>query len=259
MTTTPHAPATTAHHWQPPTGIAPRGTLLILPGRGEHGGVYERFGRRLSADGYLVYAVGTGPDHTAKDVLAEAAAVVGPKPVAPFVLVGSDTGALQALHVAAAADPRLPLEGVILAGTAPTAGSAGPPPGPAPDWDTELAARTACPTHRKRLTEDERFVRGRLTVPVPTHLLADATPALPALILHGGADPISPLERARELEHRLPRVTLGVLHEGLHDVLNDAAHRTIAATIVLWLERLRAEKPILTLESVEPFSPPARP
>ncbi|MDX3225064.1 hypothetical protein [Streptomyces sp. ME19-01-6] len=97
-------------------------------------------------------------------------------------------------------------------------GSALPPPGPELDWDTELAARTACPTHRKRLTEDERFARGRLTAPVPTRLLADARSALPALILH----------------------------EGLHDVLNDAAHRTTAAAIVLWLERLRADSPILT-------------
>jgi alpha-beta hydrolase superfamily lysophospholipase len=256
MTTTPVTPA---HHWRPPTGIAPRGTLFVLPGRGEHGGVYERFGRRLSADGYLVHALGTGPDHTAEQVQAEAAAVGGPRPVAPLVLVGSDTGALQALHVAATADTRLPLEGVILAGTAPTAGSAESPPGSESDWDAELAARTACPTHRKRLTEDEGFVRGRLTAPVPAHLLADARPALPALILHGGADPISPLGQARELADRLPRATLGVLHEGLHDVLNDATHRTTAATVVLWLERLRADsemRPILTLEAVEPSARP---
>jgi pimeloyl-ACP methyl ester carboxylesterase len=208
--------------------------------------------RRVSADGYLVHALGTGPEHTAGEVLAEAAAVVGPRPVAPLVLVGSDTGALQALHAAAAADPRLPLDGVVLAGVAPTEGGAEQPAEPESDWDAELAARTACPTHRARLTEDARFVRGRLTAPVPAHLLADARPALPALILHGGADPISPLQRARGLADRLPRATLGVLHEGLHDVLNDASHRTTAATVVLWLERLRADgamSPILTIET----------
>ncbi|MGW3570240.1 alpha/beta hydrolase [Streptomyces sp. NPDC000941] len=255
------APATTVHSWQPPAGIAPRGTLLVLPGRGEHGGTYERFGRRLATDGYVVHALGTTPESTAWEVLVAARAAVGEHSVAPLVLVGSDTGALQALHAAAAADPPLAPAGLILAGTAltpptgptPPTGSAGT--GEAPGWDAELAARTACPTHRKRITDDQAFVRGRLFGPVPAHLLPETRPDLPALVLHGEADPVSPLEQARELAGRLPRATFGVLHEGVHDVLNDATHRTTAATVVLWLERLRADRtlrPLLTLESGAP-------
>ena len=34
---------------------------------------------------------------------------------------------------------------------------------PALSWDDELEARTACPTHRQRLTSDTRFVRGALS------------------------------------------------------------------------------------------------
>lgn len=131
---------------------------------------------------------------------------------------------------------------------------AGPPAGTAGEsaWDAELAARTACPTHRKRLSEDQGFVRGRLTAPVPAHLLTAARPDTPVLILHGGADPVTPPAHARELAAGLPRATLGVLREGLHDVLNDASHRTTAAAVVLWLERLRADpglRPILTVET----------
>src|SRR5579871_379262 len=43
--------------WPEPPGIAPRGTLIVIPGRGEQPGVYERFGRRISADGYRVHVV----------------------------------------------------------------------------------------------------------------------------------------------------------------------------------------------------------
>ena len=49
--------AQSVHAWDEPEGIAPRGTLVVLPGRGEHGGVYERFGRRIAADGYRVRAL----------------------------------------------------------------------------------------------------------------------------------------------------------------------------------------------------------
>ncbi|MFI0507495.1 hypothetical protein ACH3WN_32360 [Streptomyces albogriseolus] len=46
--------------WDEPEGIAPHGTLVVLPGRGEHGGVYERFGRRIAADGYPAWQVRVG-------------------------------------------------------------------------------------------------------------------------------------------------------------------------------------------------------
>ncbi|OEV08358.1 alpha/beta hydrolase [Streptomyces nanshensis] len=248
----------TTHTWEPPSGIAPRGTLLVFPGRGEHGRVYERFGLRLAADGYVVHALGSTPGLDATSALALATALAGPEPAVPVVLVGSDTGALQALQTVATADPGLPVEGVILAGTAPTAAAPGPPqdaeggPEPQDGWEWELAARTACPTHRRRLTDDAAFVRGQLTTNVPAHLLDAARPALPALLLHGEADPVTPPEEIRELAAQLPRATLAVLHDGLHDVLNDAAHRTIAAAVVQWLERLRTDRsmsPLLTVES----------
>jgi alpha-beta hydrolase superfamily lysophospholipase len=260
LATTPAPTAATVSTWQPPTGIAPRGTLVVLPGRGEHGLVYERFGRRLSADGYVVHALDTVPEHHTGDILTAAAEAAGPDHARPLILGGSDTGALQALHAAAAADGRLTLDGLVLAGTASTTGtgSAGDETETTADWDDELNTRTACPTHRQKLTEDPAFTRGRLTGPVPKHLLADVLPDLPVLLLHGAADPLTPLEQARSLARRLPRAEFGVLHEGLHDVLNEASHRTTAATVVQWLERLRAGSelhPILTIETQKPTEP----
>lgn len=35
-------------NWDEPAGPAPRGTLIVLPGRGETPTSYRRFGRRLA-------------------------------------------------------------------------------------------------------------------------------------------------------------------------------------------------------------------
>jgi len=43
--------------WNEPERIAARGTVIVIPGRGEHPGIYERFGRRIAADGYRARAV----------------------------------------------------------------------------------------------------------------------------------------------------------------------------------------------------------
>lgn len=264
---------TAGHTWRPPAAIAPRGTLLVLPGRGEHGGVYERFGRRLAADGYVVHAVGTAPHDGAAAVAKELTAAAGPEPAAPVVVVGADTGALQALLVAEASrddardtlgDPTASGEGlrvdaVVVAGIAPTAPRVRQPDPVRPDpldpaagWDGELTARTACPAHRQRLTADPWFARGALSRPVPAGLLPAAAPAVPVLLLHGDADPVTPIAEARQLAGRLPRAELGTVHGGLHDVLNDLTHRSVAAAVTQWLERLRGgpgSEPVITLET----------
>lgn len=50
---------------------------------------------------------------------------------------------------------------------------------------------------------------------------------------------MAPVAVAREVARRLPRAELAVTDDGRHDVLNDATHRTVAAHVVQWLERLR--------------------
>ncbi|GAA4620065.1 alpha/beta fold hydrolase [Actinoallomurus vinaceus] len=232
--------------WLPAPELHQRGTVVLFPGRGEHSGVYERLGRRLSADGYAVHAA----DSTPGDDLDLLTRLVSETPVTgPLVVAGSDTGALQALAVAAAS--ARPPAGVILAGLA----DLGTPP--RLSWDDELEARTACPTHRRRLTEDDRFVRGALSGPLPPALLSAELPLdridLPVLLLHGDADPVTAPEIARSIAARLPGAELGVVRGGRHDVLNDIDHRSVAAHIVQWLERLRSgpdQAPVVTVETL---------
>jgi len=224
--------------WDEPAGISARGTLVVLPGRGERPGVYQRFGRRLGTDGYRVRAVG---DATAdlEAVTAQVKAILtGEQAPRPHVLVGSDTGALAALR--AAASSSLPVDALILAGL--------PDLDHVPDvdlgtWESEVEARASCPTHRGLIADEELLDRGALTsdrVPQELHESIDLEAVdLPVLGLHGVDDQISPLVNVAPQYARLPNARLVGIDDGRHDVLNAAVHRTVAATVVLFLEDLK--------------------
>jgi alpha-beta hydrolase superfamily lysophospholipase len=226
--------------WKEPEGVAPRGTLIVVPGRGEHPGVYERFGRRVAADGYRVWAVGD-PTLAEDQVTRQIVGLLADGPVGetgpePRVLVGSDTGALFA--AALLADGTAPgVAGLVLAGLAAPGA-----PLVARTWEDEADARTACPTHRQRLTEDGALRRGALHGPPPREWGRRADPAaigVPVLGLHGGDDAVAPLDGVRSWYAGPPTGELVSIAGGRHDALNDQTHRTAAATIVLFLERLR--------------------
>ncbi|WP_338146079.1 alpha/beta hydrolase [Streptomyces scabichelini] len=229
------------HAWDEPEGIAPRGTLVLLPGRGEHGGVYERFGRRIAADGYRVRALGDATSDP--DVVNDQAAKLLRDETlpGPRVLVGSDTGALYAAQLAARGTPGL--DALVLAGLPATPNATAA----ASDWEGELDQRTACPTHRGRLTSDAELRRGALTDTPPPGLPATADISVgvsvgisvPVLALHGADDTVSPLSEARRAYGALSGAEFVSLAGTRHDALNDVTHRTAAATIVLFLERLR--------------------
>jgi alpha-beta hydrolase superfamily lysophospholipase len=209
--------------WQPPT-VATRGTVVVLPGRGEHAGIYGRFGARIAADGYqVVSADGLGTDRS-EVALVRAIAELA----APVVLVGSDTGGHLALHLAT----RLPVAGVVAAGS--TDGSAVH----VTEWADELDARTACPTHRALLGDDPNLVRGALRTTTPLRVSLDAV-RVPVLVIHGEQDVVAGLSTAHALAGRLPRAELVIVRGGRHDVLNDLNHRSVAAEIVQFLERVR--------------------
>ncbi|MGW2400019.1 alpha/beta hydrolase [Kitasatospora sp. NPDC001664] len=211
--------------WEPAAGAALRGAVLLLPGRGEHPGVYGRFGRRLAFDGYRVAALPQAPGQLAERV-TEARSQLPDG--APVVLAGSDTGALHALASAEAAAP----DGLLLVGLPSTE---------LIPQDDELTARTACPAHRGLLDTDPDYRPGALAEPVPAALAqaaGRAAPALPVLLLHGAADPVSPPATAHRHAARLG-AELVLVTDGRHDALNDAPHRSVAAAVVQWLERLR--------------------
>ncbi|AOS64127.1 alpha/beta hydrolase [Actinoalloteichus hymeniacidonis] len=246
MTIAEAAPLTAT--WPEPTGIALRGTVIIVPGRGEHPGVYERFGRRISADGYRVWAVAdptVDADRATRQLDTLIANDALPR---PLVLVGSDTGALFA--AASLADRTAPgatsISGLVLAGLpsraeywADTA-----------DWQDELDARTGCPTHQGVLDLDPSVRRGALGRRAPAEWFDRADPAsitVPILGLHGESDMISPFAGVRGWYDAAPHADLVGLVGGRHDALNDQTHRSAAATTVLFLERLRlgSELPVI--------------
>ncbi|WP_290061541.1 alpha/beta hydrolase [Amycolatopsis solani] len=206
-------------HWAPPEGVTVRGTVVLLPGRGEHPGVYARLGARLAFDGYRVTAVASAAE-------VEGAIRGGPVPV---VLLGHDTGAIRALALAA----ELPVHAVVAAGLPLSAEHAA-----FRTWEEELDARTACPVHRTLLEADDRLDRGALLAD-PADLPV-VIPQSPVLVLHGGADAVAGPKAARAFAEMLPSGRFVLVDSGRHDVLNDVAHRSVAAEIVQFLEWLRA-------------------
>jgi alpha-beta hydrolase superfamily lysophospholipase len=228
--------------WSEPEGLNPRGTVVVIPGRGERPEVYERFGRRISSDAYRVHVVANPVEDAALAEEQIRSLLAGPKPV---VLAGSDTGALFAAGLVASG--RLPeADALVLAGlptvaAQPEAAAAGPQAEAADSWAAELEARTACPAHRGRLA-GPILRRGALYEPVPDGWLdlADLKAVtVPVLGLHGAADPLSPLAAARHRYAAAPHVELVSIADGRHDGFNDITHRTAAATVILFLERLR--------------------
>jgi pimeloyl-ACP methyl ester carboxylesterase len=233
--------------WPEPPGIAPRGTLIVIPGRGEQPEVYERFGRRISADGYRVHVV-ADPVAEPEVTAAQVAGLAAREDLAgPLVLAGSDTGALFAVQLVtgeqAAEGLSMEADALVLAGLPWPAGQQ-PGAAQAGSWAQELDDRSTCPTHRGRLAELS-VRRGALYEPVPEgwQQRADlAAVTQPVLGLHGADDRVSPLSYARTAYAAAARAELVSLADSTHDALNNATHRTAAATIVLFLERLRRDK-----------------
>lgn len=248
----------TDHH--APEGLRTRGTVVVVPGRGETRATYARFGRRLAADAYRVRVIdapAVGTDEATGSSAAFGrrltAAVEGTAAedgvVGPLVLVGADSGAAAVAAFLGNAEQtggRRP-DAVVLAGLPGRAATA---PG---SWADELDVRTSCPAHRGTLTQDQRVRRGSLGDPIPDALLTaayDNEADVPALLLVGDADPLADRGALARTAKSLPRARLAVVRGAHHDVLNDLQHRSVAAEVVTFLEALRGHLvPVITVES----------
>lgn len=230
--------------WNEPDGIAPRGTLLVVGGRAESAAVYQRFGRRIAFDAYRVRFVEgnlADLDGVARRIHA---VLADPRTTLPAVLVGSDTGAAVVLDYLAHRDELSQPDAAVLAGLAF-------PDDETAEFDDEISVRTACPNHRGVLGREGAehvFAAEEAAVPRP----ARGSVGVPLLVVHGQADEVSPVERVRETILDLgSRAELVTVDGGLHDALNDVTHRTVAATVVRFLERLKRGtdlRPIATEE-----------
>ncbi|MDQ0772234.1 alpha-beta hydrolase superfamily lysophospholipase [Streptomyces aurantiacus] len=261
----------TDHH--APAGLRTRGTVIVVPGRGETRETYTRLGSRLAADAYRVRVI-DAPDFDAAD-LADQLDVLGVELAAagegtagedgvarPVVLLGADTGALAVAALLGADTGALAVAALLGRADAPAggrpdavvlAGLPGHATTAAGTWDDELDVRTSCPTHRGRLTDDTHVRRGSLNEAVPDALLSaahDSEADVPALILVGDADPLADHDALVRTAKSLPRARLSVVRGAHHDVLNDLQHRSVAAEIVTFLETLRNDLvPLIAVET----------
>ncbi|MFV0285409.1 MAG: alpha/beta hydrolase [Demequina sp.] len=208
--------------WSEPAGVAARGTVLVFPGRGEDAGTYWRLGARLAADAYRVAVV----DASTADEALDAG------PVGPVTVLGHDTGALAAVAFAERHGSRV--AAVVVAGL-PRANGDGASV-------VDASVRTACSVHRGVLEAGGPSGLGPVAhgVVVLAEYSARVPAEIPVLALHGGADAVSPVGEVLESYRELGAGAVNIVDGALHDVLNDLSHRTVAAAIVTFLERVKA-------------------
>ncbi|MGO1768475.1 MAG: alpha/beta hydrolase [Microbacterium sp.] len=220
---------------------AVRGSVIVAGGRGESDAVYARFARRIAFDGYRVALVtplgeGSRPRTDAEIDAGIREALAGADRGLPVVVIGSDAGAAAAVRAAPHGATALVLAGL-------PADDAG-----VPEPDDEIDARTACPVHRGVLAVPGAVRTGELAEPVEGPGEAELSRvAAPVLAIHGDADRVSPAGAALERLSALSDAEVLLVAGGRHDILNDVSHRSVAAAIVLFLERLRVPgaEPIL--------------
>ncbi|HEY3880884.1 MAG TPA: hypothetical protein VGM12_20015 [Trebonia sp.] len=243
-----------------PAGLRARGTVILVPGRGETPATYARLGARLAFDAYRVRVIAppSAGAANATAFLAELASsltaavdgVAGGAPdglARPLVLAGSDLGAAGIAALLAHSDAAAAWwpQAVVLAGLPGHRAQADG------DWDAELDVRSHCPTHRGVLSANASLRRGALSEAVPDELL-DAAYAevaeLPQLLLVGDSDPLADRPALEQTAKALPKGRLTVVRGAHHDVLNDLQHRSVAAEVVSFLETVRNQlAPVLAV------------
>jgi alpha-beta hydrolase superfamily lysophospholipase len=242
-----------------PQGLRVRGTVLVVPGRGETSATYSRFGARIASDSYVVRVLPASPSpasatEAVNDLDAALTAALpdsATDTAKPLVLVGADTGAatLAALVARGPTDASWWPDALVLA-SLPGYG----PHNIASDWNAELDVRSHCPAHRGVLTADAAVSRGALQSAVDEDLLDLAygsTAEVPQLLVVGDADPLVDRDVLVRAAKTLPAARLSVVRGAHHDVLNDLQHRSVAAEVVTFLEVIRNGAPLQSIVHVE--------
>lgn len=202
---------------QTPT-VDVRGTVIVLLGEGERADDFARLTDRLVFDGYRVELF----DDVSTDVRAVRAGVerlVRDRALPrPLVLLGSDVGATLAASVAA--DSVAAVDAVVLTGV-------------------------LTPASRRGLGLDRRDDRHGRALPAGLSLPAARSVVQPTLVFHGDGDRVTEVADAVAWAAQLPRGSVRLVGQGGHDVLRGSGHRTVTASIVLFLERQRSDDPVL--------------
>jgi pimeloyl-ACP methyl ester carboxylesterase len=217
----------------------PRGLFVVLPGRGDVASHYVRFGERLSFDGYTVVVSEMPVTDIDVAVRVWNAALAGGVDYPVRILLGVDVAAgfaATAVASGAVAPTALVLAGAATGATPADAAAVDS----TVDATAEIQLRTSCPVHRQVLATSSAsgFFDGAAVTSWPAR---DTPIAIPALVLHGAEDRLAPVDDVIEQTTAWGNRTVVTVVGGVHDVLNDIHHRTIAAELVSFAERLRVD------------------
>ena len=236
--------------WQPETAAA---GVVFLHGFGEHSGLYHRYGAALNARAIALWAldqIGHGLTDGERGVveslddLAEngqrlTSIAERQQPGLPLVVAGHSLGGVTAALTAVRHPERY--VGVVLSGTpiSPLAWARGRrrrrwhrPRARGPLRRCLLSRRARerpARLHERRPHRDD--ARRRCRRRGRSSRRASSTVSLPVLFVHGGDDPIAPVESARSWAGRVPDGRLAEFAGARHDVLNETVHREVSARI----------------------------
>jgi alpha-beta hydrolase superfamily lysophospholipase len=226
----------------------PQAAVIFLHGFGEHSGLYERLAGALNARAIELWAldeIGHGLSDGPRGLVGSVDALeangrtlteLARRPGVPLVLAGHSLGGVTAA-LAIARDPS-PWAGAVLSGT----------PIETPAWVAELEPGAAIALDADDLSTDPWYLDALANDPLAFTESeggpADALPpawaelastfaqvTLPVLFVHGGEDPVAPVEGSRRWAAELPSARLAEFDGGRHDILNDSAHADVAAAI----------------------------
>jgi acylglycerol lipase len=243
------------HHdvWLPDGDV--RGIVVLLHGYGEHLGLYDALGRRLSRDGHAVHAldaVGHGRsdgeraliaswDHYVDDARQLVNLAADRHPGRPVVIVGHSAGGAAA-YLLALRSPGI-AQALVLSGS-PLRPLAWVDDDDEVDVDPSEMFSTH-PEYVHALLHDPLTWHGGFrpetvralaaTWPEIAAGLAEGRPDVPVLFVHGEEDPVVPIDDARANVAALPQARLSAHLGDLHDVLNehdrDVVHESVAAFV----------------------------
>lgn len=225
-----------------PAGANPRGTVIVLAGRGEAAPVYTRFGTRIAFDAYTVRIVTGAATAPAEATDTVRALLADDELPSPKFLVGSDAGAALALQIAADSGDAEALAGIVIAGLPSHGATDTVADSSSADAAADLAAdadlRSACPVHRSVLESPGNLDPGELARPLPAELdlPVPQSVGIPVLAFFGEADSVIDRDASERWLSDVPHAEVHRTDAGLHDALNDRTHRSVAARIVLFLE-----------------------
>jgi acylglycerol lipase len=256
--------------WAPTDG-APRAVLVVVHGLGDHARRYGALAQALNAQGVAVLAqdhrghAGSGGARQRIDSVEQAAGDVELAlreatrrwPGAPQVLHGHSFGGLVVTHVAAASTQ--PLAGVVVSSAAlqrpqgvsdgqvavvRTLSALAPSLGLDP-LDPSKVVRE--PAAQAAIAADPLIAKEKLPARTVAALLTGvdavqaqlATVRLPLLVLHGGADTVTPPAGSRALHERAASTekTLRLYDAARHDLLHEPEAGAVTQEIVTFVTR----------------------